>query len=87
MSCLYCSRLLKTVLKYNLIHLTENTNGLFGSLEREESRRGVEGRRVEGNGSPSPCLDVLKLVRGKGVISHFPCLDVLKIRMERRGND
>ena len=29
----------------------------------------------------------LKLVRGKGVISHFSCLDVLKIRMEKRGND
>ena len=29
----------------------------------------------------------LKLVRGKGVISHYSCLDVLKIRMERRGND
>ena len=29
----------------------------------------------------------LKLVRGKGVISHSLCLDVLKIRMERRGND
>ena len=29
----------------------------------------------------------LKLVRGKGVISHSPCLDVLKIKMERKGND
>ena len=29
----------------------------------------------------------LKLVRGKGVISHSSYLDVLKIRMERRGND
>ena len=29
----------------------------------------------------------LKLVRGKGVISHSPYLDVLKIRMERRRND
>ena len=29
----------------------------------------------------------LKLVRGKGVISHSPCLDVLKIRIERREND
>ena len=28
----------------------------------------------------------LKLVRGKGVISHSFCLDVLKIRMEMRGN-
>ena len=30
----------------------------------------------------------LKLVKGKGVISHSPCLDVLKIKMEeRRGNN
>ena len=29
----------------------------------------------------------LKLVRGKGVISHSPYLDVLKIRMEKRRND
>ena len=45
------------------------------------------GRRVEGNSSPPLCLDVLKLVRGKGVISHFSYLDVLKIRMKKRGND
>ena len=29
----------------------------------------------------------LKLVRGKGVITHFSCLDVLKIRRESKGND
>ena len=29
----------------------------------------------------------LKLVRGKGVISHYSCLCVLKIMMEMRGND
>lgn len=29
----------------------------------------------------------LKLVKGKGVISHSSCLDVLKIRRERREND
>ena len=29
----------------------------------------------------------LKLVKGKGVISHSSCLDVLKIRMKMRGND
>ena len=29
----------------------------------------------------------LKLVKGKGVISHFSYLDVLKIRMKKRGND
>ena len=44
--------------------------GLFGSLEREESRRGrgrrVVGRRVEGNGSPPPCLDVFKISKGEG---------------------
>jgi len=45
------------------------TYGLFGSLEREESRReessGEESRvverRVEWNGYPPPCLDVLKI--------------------------
>ena len=45
------------------------------------------GRRVEGNGSPPPCLDVFKISKGKGVISYSPYLDVLKIRMEKRGND
>ena len=45
------------------------------------------GRRVEGNGSPPSCLDVFKISKGKGVISHSPCLNVLKIRMERRRND
>ena len=45
------------------------------------------GRRVEGNDSPPHCLNVVKLVRGKGVISHSLCLDVLKIRMEMREND
>ena len=44
------------------------------------------GRRVEGNSSTPPCLDVFKISKGKGVISPSPCLDVLKIRMERRGN-
>ena len=34
-----------------------------------------------------PCLDVFKISKGKGVISHSPCLDVLKIRIEKRGND
>ena len=29
----------------------------------------------------------LKLVRGKGVISHYSCLCVLKIRMKMREND
>ena len=29
----------------------------------------------------------LKLVKGKGVISHSSCFDILKIKMERRGND
>ena len=38
-----------------------------------------------GNGFPPHCLDVLKLVKGKRVISHSPCLDVLKIMMEGRG--
>ena len=44
--------------------------------------------RVDGNGSPPPCLDVFKISkRKKGVISPSPYLDVLKIRMERREND
>ena len=33
-----------------------------------------------------PVWMLLKLVRGKGVISPSSCLDVLKIRMEMRGN-
>ena len=32
-------------------------------------------------------LMFLKLVRGKGAISHSSYLDVLKIRIERKGND
>ena len=45
------------------------------------------GRRVEWNDYPLPCLDVFKISKGKGVISHSSCLDVLKIRRERREND
>ena len=45
------------------------------------------GKRVEGNGSLLPCLDIFKISKGNGVISHFSYLDVLKIRMEMRGND
>ena len=41
-------------------------NGLFGSLERGVERRRVVGRRVEGNGSPLPCLDVFKISKGEG---------------------
>ena len=66
--------------------------GLFGSLEREESRR--EQKRGEQWGGEQRGMIILhlvwmssKLVRGNGVISHSLCLDVLKIRMERRGND
>ena len=53
---------------------------------RVEGKR-VVGRRVEGNGSPPPCLDVFKISKGEKVISHSPYLDVLKIKMEMRGND
>ena len=47
------------------------SNGLFGSLERGESKGGVEGkrvvgRRVKGNGYPPPCLDVFKISKGEG---------------------
>ena len=45
------------------------------------------GRRVEGNGSPPPCLDVFKISKGEGSISSSPYLNVLKIRMEIRGNN
>ena len=45
------------------------------------------GRRVERNGYSLPCLDVFKISKGKGVISHSSYLDVLKIRMEMRGNN
>ena len=34
---------------------------MFGSLEEEESRGGVEGKRVEWNDSPLPCLDIFKI--------------------------
>ena len=61
------------------------TNGLFGNLEREGRR--IVGRRVEGNGSPPPCLNVFKINKGKRIISPSPCLDVLKITIERRGNN
>ena len=45
------------------------------------------GSRVEGNSYPPSYLKVLKISKGKGVISPSPCLDVLKIRMKMRGND
>ena len=45
------------------------------------------GRGVERNDSLHLIWMLLKLVRGKGVISPSPYLDVLKIRMEKRGND
>ena len=53
------------------------SNGLFGSLEREESReeqrRGERSRgeensgeeRVEGDDYPPPCLDVFKISKGE----------------------
>ena len=45
-------------------------------------------RRVEGDDSSLPCLDVFKISKGKkGIISPSLYLDVLKIRMEMRGND
>ena len=47
----------------------------------------VEGKRIEGNGSLLPCLDIFIISKGNEVISHFSYLDVLKIRMEIRGND
>ena len=43
---------------YSAIDQMPKTNDLFGSLERE---RRVVGKRVEGNGYPSPCLDVFKI--------------------------
>ena len=46
----------------------------------------VEGKRMEGNGTLLPCLDIFKIIKGNGVISHFSYLDVLKIRMETSGN-
>ena len=45
------------------------------------------GKRVEGNDYPLSCLDVFKISKEKGVISHSSCLDVLKIMIEKRGND
>ena len=45
------------------------------------------GRRVEGNDYLPLCLEVFKISKGNGVISHSSCLDVLKIRMEMRENE
>ena len=36
-----------------------------GEYSGVEGRR-VVGRRVEGNGSPPPCLDVFKISKGEG---------------------
>ena len=41
-------------------------NGLFGSLEREESRGEVVEKRVKGNGYSLPCLDVSKISKREG---------------------
>ena len=51
-----------------------------------EERRVVE-KRVEWNSYSPPCLDILKINKGKRVISPSSCLNVLKMRRERRGND
>ena len=58
-----------------------------GGEQRGVERMRVVGRRVEGNGSPPPYLDVFKIIKGEGSNYPSPCLNVLKIRMERRGND
>ena len=38
---------------------------MFRSLETGVEGRRVIGRRVEGNGSPPPCLDVFKISKGE----------------------
>ena len=63
----------------NSFSYSKNSNGLFGSLEREESK---------GEWFPLHLVWMfLKLVRGNRVISFSPYLDVFKIKMERRGNN
>ena len=49
---------------FTLIHSHTSLNGLFGSLEREESRG--EEMRVELNDNPPPYLDVFKISKGEG---------------------
>ena len=68
------------------------TNGLFGSLERKESRREQRGREQWGGEQRRMIIlhliwMFLKLIWRKGVISLSSCLDVLKMRRERREND
>ena len=68
------------------------TYGLFESLEREESKgEQREGKQQRGEYRRMVILHLvwmfLKLVSGKGVISHSSYLDVLKIRRGRREND
>ena len=60
------------------------SNALFGSLEREESRGEVVEKRVKRMVFLHFVWMLLKLVRGKRIISSSSCLDVLKIRLEMR---
>ena len=71
-----------------ILYNSIQTYGLFGSLEREESsEEESRGEWLSSTLFPPPCLDVFKISRGNGVISHFSYLDVLKIRIEMREND
>ena len=56
-----------------------NTDGVFGSLEGEESKRVKGGRKGEGRrqkGTPSPCLDAFK-IKGRGEWISIPFLWML----------
>ena len=59
-----------------------NTNGMFGSLEREQ-----KGGEQKGMIIIHFIWMFLKLVKRNGVISSFFYLDVLKIMMKMKGND
>ena len=43
-----------------------------------QRERGVEGRRVEGNGFPPPYLDVFKISKGEGSNQSFPLFGCFK---------
>ena len=59
---------------------------VFDTFERADENA-LTGRKVKGNSYLLPCLNVFKISKGKGVISHSSYLDVLEIRVERRGNN
>ena len=49
-----------------------------GGEQRGVEGKRVVGRRVEGNGSPPPCLDVFKISKGEGGNQSFPLFGCFK---------